>query len=329
MRTFYSIIFAIGLLFVTDTCFSELKSKPEIKKEKIKIRIGWYPLWPIEGQIVQVLKKTDILAKHGLEAEFVATDNAPGMMELTMGNKVDAALMTDQNAVNLFMKNNNWVAIARLPYSRVATYVPLNSDINSVKDLKGKQVGVLYGSAAQRLLTKSLDKNKVTNVRFVNTIPIEQIPLLFNKVKSQKQWGDFDAFTASDPIPAFLEIEENAKIIDKGKTCGLVVVNKKFLDKDEKLALNFIKSVEEAQEYYRKNTKEVNGWYIEESKMLRATNRTFLLAGELEPNLKKGKKIVTAFSTDDFGLIQEAADFASKTTFKKIDVKDFVTNKYQ
>ena len=74
---------------------------------------------------------------------------------------------------------------------------------------------------------------------------------------------------------------------------------------------------------------QVNTWFAEEANLKNINPEAFVIAAEYEPNLKKGAKIRTSFSEEDFDLIQKAADFVSKTTNKQIKIKDFVTNEYQ
>ncbi|MGZ3690718.1 MAG: ABC transporter substrate-binding protein, partial [Pseudobdellovibrio sp.] len=252
----------------------------------------------------------------------------PELNELALANQVDVILTADQPASTLFMKSNDWVAISRLMYNRTSTYVPLKSKISTLEDLKGKQVGVPFGTAAQRVITEALTQAKVEGVKFVNLGMLEHAPLI-TKYKDDEKWGEYDALSGFDPIPAILEVNKNVKVVHKGKVCSMVLVNKGLIEKNEKLAKNLIKSIQQAYEYYIKNEKQANEWFVAEALMKNASDEVFAIAAEYEPNLKKGEKIRTTFNDDDFKMIQNAADFVSKSTNKTIKITDFVTNKYQ
>lgn len=299
------------------------------KAEKIKVRIGWQIPWSIQGQLVQILKHTDILAKNGIEAEFIGKTAGPELNELALGGQVDLILTADQPASALFMKSTDWQGIARLMYNRTSTYVPLKSKINDVKDLKNKQVGVPFGTAAQRIIAEAVENDKVVEVKFVNLGMLEHMPLIDRAKADDEKWGDYDALSGFDPIPAVLEANKKVKTIHKGKVCAMVVINKKFVEKNKDVAKNFIKALTQAYTYYQKNTPKANEWFAEEAKISKANPAVFEVAAEYEPNLKKKAKIQTKFSDEDLALIQKAADFVAKNTKKNINIKDFVTNSYQ
>lgn len=323
MKLIFSLLFAFAF------SLSNQSFAAAAKQEKIKIRIGWQVPWAIQGHLVQVLKKTDILAKNGVEAEFIGKTAGPELNELALGDQVDLILTADQPASTLFMKSPNWLAISRLMYNRTSTYVPLNSKITGINDLKDKQVGVPFGTAAQRIVNEAVEQNKVTGVKFVNLGMLEHAPLIERAKAEDEKWGEFDALSGFDPIPAALEANKKIKTIHKGKVCSLVVLNKNFLEKNKAFAKKFIKALSEAYVYYAKNMTQVNAWFAEEAKLKNINPEAFVIAAEYEPNLKKGAKIRTSFSEEDFDLIQKAADFVSKTTNKQIKIKDFVTNEYQ
>lgn len=323
MKNIFLVVVSALLLF-SPTTFAHSK-----KDDKIKIRIGWQVPWAIQGQLVQILKHTDILAKNGIEAEFIGKTAGPELNELALGEQVDLILTADQPASTLFMKSPNWLGISRLMYNRTSTYVPLNSKINSVKDLAKKQVGVPFSTAAQRIVNEAIDQEKVAEVKFVNLGMLEHSPLIDSAKAEDEKWGDFDALSGFDPIPAILEANKKVKTIHKGKVCAMVVINKNFLNKNKEVAKKFIKALNEAYVYYGKNTAEANAWFVEEAKMTKSNPAVFEVAAEYEPNLKKDAKIRTKFSEEDFALIQKAADYVAKSTKKNINIKDFVTNSYQ
>lgn len=295
---------------------------------KTKIRIGWQVPWAIQGQLVQVLKKTDILAKNGLEAEFVGKTAGPELNELAMAGELDVLLTADQPASTLFMKNKNWQGILRLMYNRTSTYVPPKSDIKVLADLKGKKVGVPFGTAAQRIINEAVEAEKVSDVNFINLGMLEHAPLIDHAGPEDKKWGDYDALSGFDPIPAILEANGKVRMISKGKVCALVVINKDFLGKNKGIGAKLNKSLKQAWAYYKAHISEANDLFVKESQLTKATPEALALAAEYEPNFKE-KDIRTKFNDEDFVMIQKAADFVSKNTKININIKDFVSNDYQ
>ena len=316
-------IFLALILTTAQISFAKTKEVP-----KTKIRIGWQVPWAIQGQLVQILKNTDILAKNGIEAEFIGKTAGPDLNELAMAGELDVLLTADQPASTLFMKNKNWLGLFRLMYNRTSTYVPVKSEIKTLADLKGKKVGVPFGTAAQRVVTDAVEAEKVQDVNFINFGMMEHAPLIERASPEDKKWGDFDALSGFDPIPAILEANGKVRMINKGKVCALVVINRDFLAKNKDVAAKLNKSLKAAWAYYKTHVTEANDMFVKESQLTKATPAALELAAEYEPNFKE-KEIRTSFSPEDFKMIQNASDFVSKTTKIKIDIKDFVTNEYK
>ena len=318
-------IIALILAFSVITAEAKTKKTPA---KLTKIRIGWQVPWAIQGQIVQIFKNTDILKKNGFEAEFVGKTAGPELNELAMGGQVDMILTADQPASALFMKSDKWEGVARLMYNRTSTYAPINSKLNAVTDLKDKQVGVPFGTAAQRIAAEAVEQNKVTGVKFVNLGMLEHAPLIKSN-KDAEKWGDFDALSGFDPIPAILEANKLVKVLHKGKVCAMVVLNRDYISANPEAPKKFVKALKQAYEYYNKNMAKANDWFVAEAMLKDVGAEVFTIAAEYEPNFKKGEGIRTSFTEEDLDLIQKAADFVGKSTNKTIKIRDFVSNKYQ
>lgn len=298
-----------------------------------KIRIGWQVPWAMQGQIVQIWKHTEILKKHGLEAEYVGKNFGPELNEIALADGIDVVLTADQPAATLFSKDKGWVGVSRLMYNRTATYVPVKSPIKNLKDLKGKTIGVPVGAAAQRILIENLkaaglDADK--DVKIINLGMPEHAPLLRKAGKEAVKWDQFDALAGFDPAPAVFEAAGQARIIDSGKVVALVLMNKAFLEKNKGVAKNLQAALKDAYAFYRANTAEADKWFIEESKMMGVDSKILAQTTVFEPNLKvkKDKDIKLHFSKEDQAILQKAADFVAGTTGKKINMKDFVSNDY-
>lgn len=299
----------------------------------IKIRIGWQVPWALQGQLVQVWKHTDILKKNGLEAEFIGKTYGPELNEIALAGAIDVVLTADQPAAALFSKDKGWVGISRLMYNRTATYVPVKSSIKKLADLKGKTVGLPFGAAAQRVLVenfKTIGMDAKADLKLINLGMAEHAPLIKRAGAEVLTWDQFDALSGFDPIPAILEANGLVRIIDTGKVCSMVLMNKDFLEKNKDVGAQVSQSLKEAYAYYRSHKAEVDAWFLEEAKLEGADIKALDIAASFEPNLKvkKDKDIKVNFSNADFALMQKGADFVGESTGKKVNMKDFVSNKY-
>ena len=299
----------------------------------VKVRIGWQIPWALQGQLIQVLKNTEILKNNGIQAEFIGRTYGPELNEIALAGAIDVVLTADQPAATLFAKNKGWVGVSRLMYNRTATYVPLKSPIKNIKDLKGKTIGVPMGAAAQRVTAEALTKAGLSvdqDIKFVNLAMPEHAPLIKRASVDAKTWDQFDALSGFDPIPAVLEVSKMVRILDKGKVCSLVLMNTDFLQKNPGVAKSLQKALAEAYIYYQKNTAQVDQWFIAESKLADVTPKALAVAASLEPNMKVNRidQIKLNFSEEDFELLQKGADFVAKGVGVKINMKDFVSNDY-
>ena len=303
------------------------------KVEPIKLRIGWQVPWALQGQLVQIWKNTDILKKNGIEAEYVGKTFGPELNEVALAGGIDVVLTADQPAAALFTKDKGWVGVSRLMYNRTTTYVPPKSPITSLKDLKGKTVGMPFGAAAQRitvaaLKAEGLDTDK--DLKFVNLAMPEHAPLIKKAAADAQTWDQFDALAGFDPIPAILEAQGLVKTIHVGKVCSMVLMNKEFIANNPKVVKALKKALAEAYVYYQKNTAKADEWFMKEANLNGADAAALKLAASLEPNMTaKGiKKISLDFKDEDYAIMQSGADFVAKNTGKNINMKDFVSNNY-
>lgn len=299
--------------------------------ETTKIRLGWQVPWAVQGQIVQVLKHTDIAAKNGLEIEFVGRTFGPELNELALNKHVDMLLTADQPAATLFAKDAGWLGIGRLMYNRTATYVPAASPIKNIRGLKGKTVAVPAGAAAERVTLAALKKaglNPEKDLKIINLDIKEQAPLV-TKDKNATSWGNIDAMSGFDPTPAIFEDAGFVRVLDTGKVVSMVLASNEFMKANPGTAERFLTALIDAYDYYRQNRAEADGWFQAEAKM-QASPKVFTLAASLEPNLKvkRRKEIRVRFTKADFDALQTAADFISPKIKKNVDMRKYVVNDF-
>src|SRR5208337_2250443 len=76
----------------------------EAVQQDDRVRIGWQIPAATQAQIVQVLKRTDVLKSHGLEADFVSFSYGAPQIEAALAGKLDVIFAGDQPAINLISK---------------------------------------------------------------------------------------------------------------------------------------------------------------------------------------------------------------------------------
>ena len=298
------------------------------KEELTSIRIGWQTTWATQGQIASILKRKDFLEENRLHGEFKGFASGAPLNEAALAKEVDVLFTADQPAATLLSKNNSWIIIARLMYNRVSLYVPPNSPIQNILDLRGKTIGMPFGAAAQRMvllaeIQAGLDPTKDTNN--INIGILEQSDLV--KDPTVTKWGDIDALAGFDPTPAIFEEKGLIRNVKVGSVVAVVMMSRDFIAQNPNAPVDFLKAFGSSYDFYRSNPGQANSWFIEESK-LNVSTKALQLASSVEPNLqaKSPEDLRFSFTDDDYEKLQEAADFIySQSLVKnKIVMKDHI-----
>jgi ABC-type nitrate/sulfonate/bicarbonate transport system substrate-binding protein len=294
------------------------------------VRIGWQIPWATQGQLVQILKHGDIPAKNGLKPEFIGRTYGPMLNELALAGRLDVVLTGDQPGLLLISKQKGWRGIGRLMYNRTVTYVPKNSPLHSMRDLKGKTIALPVGAAAERVTLEALRRAGLDpkhDVRIVNLDVREQIALV-KASSGKKTFGSFDAMAAFDPVPAVVETQGLARALDTGKVVSLVLMNEKFLKVHPGIGRQVMQSLFDAYDVYRKDAAQADEWFLSEAGLQSAGRSACTLAASLEPNLKATSRaeMRVAFAPSDFSALQKSADFLKEKLGVHIDIGKFIDN---
>jgi ABC-type nitrate/sulfonate/bicarbonate transport system substrate-binding protein len=314
MNKKFFVIISIGIISIGGFFLFFLKDKNSISpagSSPTQIRIGWQTPWAVQGQLVQVLKHTEILKDHNIGADFKGFSYGGPLNEAALAGEVDIILTADQPAATLLAKDAGWTIIGRLMYNRVSLYVPPMSPIKTVAELKGKTVAMPFGAAAQRMALRveqdaGLDPQK--EVKNINLGIYEQSDLVRDP-KAEK-WGEIDAMAGFDPTPAIFEEKGLVRNLHTENVVSLILVSNNLIERDPDAVVRFLRSFQGAYDYYRTNVMEADAWFVAESG-LDITPTALAIASSAEPNLKVESKddISISLSEGDYKIMQEAADF--------------------
>lgn len=169
------------------------------------LKIG-YSDWP--GWVAwEVAIEKGMFKEAGVEVEFEWFDYVASMDAFAAG-KLDAVSMTNGDALVTGATGASNVAIIINDYSNGNDMVIGAPGIESIKDLKGKKVGVEIGFVSHLLLLNALEKNGMTesDVELVN-VPTNETPQVLAS-------GDVSAIVAWQP--------------SSGQALGLVPGSKKI-----------------------------------------------------------------------------------------------------
>ncbi len=234
------------------------------EENKVHIRIAYPAVGTlINGQIGQIFERTDVLSRNGLEGEVIAFQYGPPMMEALLSGKVDVALTSEQNVVLLLGKGFPSRVIAGLGSAgRAGLMVRVDSDIKSIKDLKGKKITTIFGSSVHRPIIVWLGESDLFQGR-----DVELINMSGGESRTALLDGSVDAVMSWDPYVEDFIQKNQARAIKTQPLQLAVIMSEEFINKNPDAAVNFLMALKEAAFYLAVNKKEVNNWYSQISRL--------------------------------------------------------------
>ncbi len=164
-----------------------------------------------------------------------------------------AALTLDET---ILLKNYGFdpVIVLVMDISNGADVIIAREGINSVKDLKGKKIGVENTALGAYVLTRALEKAGLS-VNDVKIVPLE--------VDEHYKWfkkGKIDAVVTFEPVKSKLIALGGKVIFDSsqipGEIVDVLVVERKYLNKNPDVVRDLISAWFRAIEYMKKHKKE-------------------------------------------------------------------------
>lgn len=174
----------MGLLFAAVT----LMMTTAVSAEPLKVGYSDWPGWVAW----EIAIEKDWFKEEGVEVEFEWFDYVASMDAFAAG-KIDAVGMTNGDALVTGSTGAKSVMILMNDYSNGNDMVVAAPGIESVKDLKGKKIGVEVGFVGHLLLLNALEKSGLTeaDVELVN-VPTNETPQVLAS-------GGVDAVVAWQP----------------------------------------------------------------------------------------------------------------------------------
>lgn len=250
------------------------------------IRIGWQMPAVTQAGVVQVLKRTDVLAQHGLHASLVPFSYGTPQVEAAFAGELDAFFAGDQPAINLLAQGGRWKIVARLFYDRVALIVPPGSPIDSVEDLRGKTVASPFGSTAHReIFLAQIEAGLDPDTEVVNrNLDILEIQRLVQD-GGMETWEDIDAAAAWEPNVSSFKMNGLTRHLAESRATGVVAISDEFLANNPEAAVQFLVALTRAWHFFAQDPSRVMRWYNDDTQ-LNYDHLALLEAVGFEPNSK-------------------------------------------
>jgi ABC-type nitrate/sulfonate/bicarbonate transport system substrate-binding protein len=277
---------ALLLLFSSLVFLGSVGCKPtQSQNESERIKLGWQPPWANQGQLVTILKRTDLLQRQQVQVDFVPFSYGGPMSEAAMAGQIDVMFAGEQPVLTLLSRSPDWRVAARLTRYRSAIVVPLSSPVKQLSDLRGKKIATAFGSTTHRDVIRILkEAGLIGSVKVVSLDQAEHASVIASG--SSKQWGGGLAGIATyDPTIASGVSQGKARVLHSWASPALVAVREEFLRSHPDKLRGFLRAYRKAYVAYAANPKQANAWYAAESR-LPLSDDDYAEIASFEPNLK-------------------------------------------
>lgn len=265
VKPLIAILSGVILLIIALIISSSISSAKSPQKH-VPIRIGWQLATSTQGQLVEVLKRTNLIDRLGLDPTFVPFSYGEPEVAAALRGDLDVMLSSGQSVNNLLAKGGKWKVLARLHFIPAALMVPPDSPIKEIKDLKGKTVACTFGTIGHREATmkeEAAGLNPDKDVKHVNMDILEIQKLV--EAGGREKWGDFDAVALWEPDISLFKSNGSARLLSSHRAVYLVSVSDKFIANNRQLTIRFLGEVAQAWDFFNRNRDRVNQWYIDDS----------------------------------------------------------------
>lgn len=296
------------LVFFISTSLPSAKSS----RERTPIRIGWQLATSTQGQLVEVLKRTNVLDTLGLDPTFVPFSYGEPEVAAALRGDIDVMFSSGQSVNNLLARGGKWKVLGRLHYIPAALMVPPESPIKEIKDLKGKTVACTFGTIGHREATmkeQAAGLNPDKDVQHVN-MDIFEIQKLVG-AGGRDKWGKFDAVAVWEPDISLFQEDESARLLSSHRAIYLVSVSDKFIANNRQAAIKFLQAIAQSWEFFNNARTRVNQWYVDDSQF-GFTNACLNAAAKEDPNFnaKSLKDIDLHLDEQALGILEFGAKWS-------------------
>lgn len=257
-----SVVAVVMIGYIISTSMPSAKSQ----HERVPIRIGWQLAMATQGQLVEVLKRTNLLDRIGLDPTFVPFSYGEPEVAAAARGDLDVMFSSGQSVNNLLARGGKWKVLARLHYIPAALMVPPDSPIKEVKDLRGKTIACTFGTIGHREATmkeRAAGLNPDKDVNHVNMDILEIQKLV--ESGGREKWGKFDAVALWEPDISLFKNEGTARVLSSHRAIYLVSVSDKFIANNRPATIRFLQSIAQSWEFFNGARERVNQWYIDDS----------------------------------------------------------------
>jgi hypothetical protein len=248
------VVVCLGLYAVSQLLAEPLGAEAGDTAELGTVRIGYSSLTPLHCALGEVLRNTDVLARHGLTGELTFFPHGKDQHEACSRGVIDATFSCEVPAM---------VHLDRLPglvltaspgeLGDIALVVPGDSDVTSVGQLAGRRLAVLGGASSELVLDQwltdaGLDRHRDLHVQMHGGIGETAVADVTS--------GAADAAVLWDPWLTRAQHDHGLRVVEATPFFSVVALYEGRIDDEAR----YHAALADALQYVATHTDEVAGW---------------------------------------------------------------------
>ena len=223
---------------------------PAAPAEPVSLRIVVIPV--IDTLPMYVADQEGLFAKHGIKVEFIPVSSAPERDQLIAAGQADG-MVNEALSTAFFNKDQIQAQVVR--YARTATsenalftiLAAAQSDIQTVDDLKGVEIGISQGTVID-YLTDRLLQAEGFNQDEIETVAVPKIDDRMNLLGT----GALKAAMLPEPLTTLARANSARVILDDSShpefSYSTITFRKEIIDKNPQAIRGFVAAIDEAVE---------------------------------------------------------------------------------
>ncbi|MEN8166663.1 MAG: ABC transporter substrate-binding protein, partial [Pseudomonadota bacterium] len=326
MRSKHALEIICAGVFTLLVILSGESKAAEALEAPVPIRIGWQIPAAGSAIITEVLKRTDVLARHGLDPSLVPFSYGTPEVEAALAGKLDAFFAGDQPVINLIARGGKWKIVARINYGRMVYIVPPKSPIKKINDLRGKTVASPFGSTAHREAILEQQAAGLDPDKDVKNVDLDILEIRRRVLAGGiETWEDIDAAVIWDPNVSSFELEGLARSLTETRTLSVVAISDEFIAKHPEAAVQFLVALVRAWDFFSRHPDRVMRWYIDDTQ-LDYKPETLMTAVGIDPNFgaKSLHDISLELNAEHLAILQKNAAWGVEAWKDGSQIRQFV-----
>ncbi|MBB6453767.1 NitT/TauT family transport system substrate-binding protein [Salirhabdus euzebyi] len=254
MKKIVTLLFTLLIVFVATACGSNNEDTASGKEESKPLKVT-LPTWTGYGPLF-LAKEKGFFEKHGVDVELTIVEGLAERKSALAGGKVDGMATALDVQVSLAAADIPIQVVWLLDDSYGGDGIIAKNDIETVADLKGKQVAFEQGSTSHLLILTALQQAGLTDE------DVEMVQMSAGDAGAAFVAGQVDAAVTWEPWLSKASEADGKILLSTKELSGIIVdtvgFRQEVIDERPEDVKAFVAAMAEAMEFWEQNEEEAN-----------------------------------------------------------------------